>query len=371
MKRFWSAAGLVCAATVVALFLAELSARLLVRPADFLQVAMVADPVLGERIAPFATGHDGWGFRNASVPDGADVVAIGDSQTYGVSARREDSWPQQLGRLLGRQVYNMGLGGYGPIEYLYLVQHTAPKLHPKQIIVGFYFGNDLMDACVAVAQRAYWASWRTEPAGNCTEPPPPARDFAGVRDWLAKHVVLYGMGKAAMAPVITRLKDRASRREVPDEAMLWIDPANPSVHTIFTPQWRYAALDLDTPAVREGLRITKRAFAEIRDAGAAQGVPVLLVLIPTKEAVYCPYLTREGVALPPTFAALCDAEGRIKRELIAHLGRLGLRYVDVEPALQARVAERVPLYPTDDDGHPVAAGYAAIAKAVYGALSEQ
>ena len=26
----------------------------------------------------------------------------------------DDSWPYVLGRLTGRQVYNMGFGGYGP-----------------------------------------------------------------------------------------------------------------------------------------------------------------------------------------------------------------------------------------------------------------
>src|SRR4030095_9459945 len=94
------------------LLLCEFAVRFILNPSDYLSVAMAKDEVLGA--APFAgTGggaFDDWGFRNRTVPDTADIVAIGDSHTYGNTATMDDSWPYVLGRLSGQKVYNMGLG---------------------------------------------------------------------------------------------------------------------------------------------------------------------------------------------------------------------------------------------------------------------
>src|SRR6476620_1551944 len=70
---------------------------------------LVADPVLGQKLEPFTQEHDANGFRNDSVPQHAEVVVLGDSQTWGVNVKRQDAWPQQLSRLSERSVYNMGM----------------------------------------------------------------------------------------------------------------------------------------------------------------------------------------------------------------------------------------------------------------------
>ncbi len=98
---------------VIGLLLCEWAARMILNPSDYLSVEMVRDEILGAIPSPNATTgrFDAWGFRNRSVPDAADIVAIGDSHTYGNTATMDDSWPYVLGRLSGRRVYNMGLGG--------------------------------------------------------------------------------------------------------------------------------------------------------------------------------------------------------------------------------------------------------------------
>ena len=67
---------------------------------------MVRDDILGgvPSADAAASGFDRWGFRNHDVPERSDIVAIGDSHTYGNTATMEDSWPYVLGRLSGRQV---------------------------------------------------------------------------------------------------------------------------------------------------------------------------------------------------------------------------------------------------------------------------
>src|SRR5262245_13635308 len=87
----------------IGLVLCELAARSLLNASDYLSVEMVRDEILGAvpSSKTRAGGFDAWGFRNRSVPEAADIVAIGDSHTYGNTATMEDSWPYVLGRLTG------------------------------------------------------------------------------------------------------------------------------------------------------------------------------------------------------------------------------------------------------------------------------
>ena len=70
----------------------------------------VADPDLGFRMTPHYPGNDAWGFRNRRVPEQTDVLALGDSMTYGFAAPPARCWPRQLERMVGKTVYNMSCG---------------------------------------------------------------------------------------------------------------------------------------------------------------------------------------------------------------------------------------------------------------------
>ena len=42
---------------------------------------LIKDPVLGLKLAPYTQGHDAKGFRNDTVSQYVEIVALGDSQT--------------------------------------------------------------------------------------------------------------------------------------------------------------------------------------------------------------------------------------------------------------------------------------------------
>jgi lysophospholipase L1-like esterase len=367
---------LLVASSTVALLLGELALRLVVNPGDFLFATMVEHPVLGHRIRPGTTGHDALGFRNPAVPERARVVAIGDSFTYGFGAARDDSWPQQLGRLLNEPVYNMALGGYGPLEYLYLAQHEASRLKPQLLIVAFYSGNDLIDAYHALQRKAYWQSWRApgtpDPGDSAYErawnSEPPKR-FGALRDWLSRNSVLYSMLRVT---ILQRFgaweRDRMALQAGPERQMIWRDRAGDAVRTIFTPELRLSAVDPELPSVQQGLQVAKRAFGELDKTARQQGADLLVLLIPTKERAYCGYLRESGDALPRTFERLCDAEQRVTEDLAQFLTANAIRHLDMTRPLDAQVRKHVALFPPDSDAHPQAAGYGVIARALYEAL---
>jgi hypothetical protein len=117
MKTAMLRLAMLSAVTVICLALLEGASRLVIDPVDVLVPVLTPDSVLRWRVEPGSAGHDEWGYRNHTVPDDADIVVIGDSQSYGVGASAVDSWPSWLGRLSGRSVYNLSLGGYGPVDY--------------------------------------------------------------------------------------------------------------------------------------------------------------------------------------------------------------------------------------------------------------
>ena len=159
IKRIFANVALLGASICISILAAEGLARIVLDPVDYLNPTLETDEFLNHRIRGYTGGHDEWGFRNPQRPKSADIVCIGDSLTYGVSALAREFWPADLGRLRKETVYNMALGGYGPIQYLHLMRTMAVKLHPKVVIVGFYFGNDLLDVYNVARFNSKWSEY--------------------------------------------------------------------------------------------------------------------------------------------------------------------------------------------------------------------
>jgi len=148
---------LLLALSAFALLLCELIARLVLNPVDYVSPVLVRDEILGIRL-PGKSGGDNWGFRNAKVPETAEIVAWGDSHTYTV--KMNEAWPKVLGAINGKNVYNLAMRGYGPNQHYYLLQTKAFGLKPATIICGLYMGDDFDSAYRITYGLNYWASLR-------------------------------------------------------------------------------------------------------------------------------------------------------------------------------------------------------------------
>ena len=191
---------LVAFSTLTGLVLGEAAVRMVVNPVDYLRANVVEDEILHHTIAPNSSGHDSWGFRNKRVPRSAKIVTIGDSQTYGIAASAGNSWPETLQNLINEDVYNLSLGGYGPVQYTYLLEKRAFDLSPSVVIVGFYFGNDLLDAYKLVYTKQYWIELRRkdffaheESSDTDVVITERGKFLGGLRNWLAQNSIVYRM----------------------------------------------------------------------------------------------------------------------------------------------------------------------------------
>src|SRR5215831_4329229 len=276
----------------IGLLLAELGARLVLNPADFVRLEVVHDDILGAVPSSSAlASFDRWGFRNPKVPETADIVAVGDSHTYGNTARMVDSWPFVLGRLSGRHVYNMGLGGYGPNQYFYLTKTKALTLRPKMVIWGLYMGDDFENAFTLTYGLDYWKDLRALPPqkveANIWEGPSTDTGSRKIRVWLSRHSLIYQLafhvgfggrvkGKIQIKNAAELYPGYATSLNLPDKHIL----------EAFRPRAVLFGLDQDNSNVKEGMRITFELLKQTKELCQKNNIEFLVVVIPTKETVF-------------------------------------------------------------------------------------
>jgi lysophospholipase L1-like esterase len=148
-----------------------------------------------------------------------------------------------------------------------------------------------------------------------------------------------------------------------------------ALRTVLSPAYHLLAETKQDPRVTEGRRINLLAlnhiFGKTKDVGAA----FYVVLIPTKELAFRTS-ARAVLKNEPYLNELWDEELGARAEAIRYLSDRGIRVIDTLPNLEALIHAGVNPYKQshdvsmdDADGHPVPAGYAAIAGAVADVLT--
>jgi len=87
------------------------------------------------------------------------ILAVGGSLTYGgLNVDDDETWPAQLGRLVGAPVLNAGVPGYGTDQIVLRAEQLLPLMRPKTLIVGFV-GEEIHRAGLSSygASRPYFA----------------------------------------------------------------------------------------------------------------------------------------------------------------------------------------------------------------------
>lgn len=278
--------------------------------------------------------HDVLGFRNRAVPAAADVVVIGDSQSYGNNALLESNWPSRLENALpapNAGVYSMAVGGWGAAQYVEMAVKAA-AFRPQLVVVAFYTGNDPLDSFKVAFSLERFADLRPSTALDASDlpqvefPPPPEQR------WQATFADGSTMG--------------------------------------FTPALRLAS-NAHNPVVDAGYAVMAAAAREITGILGPTGARALFTIIPTKELVYAERIAREGIDAPAAYRRLVQAEHEHLSALGAELAAIpGAHYVDVAAPLREAATGGAALYPADINGHPIAAGYAVIAEAVAAAAAQ-
>ena len=333
--------------------------RLVFDPVDFLAVSVEEDPVLNYRIGAGASGHDDWGFRNRDVPDSADILTIGDSMTYGVMAKSFESWPAKLEDILGVEVYNASLGGYGPLHYLHILRTRAPDLSPEKVVVMLYLGNDIMDTYNLAYSNDNWTEYRTQGSTDTVDaelflPKPGKVSFSKrVRNWLAGRSVLYRIATQ------NALFDGARQQQELDKSSTAIVYEHLGGSVVLDANARLSFTAVDDARIQEGMRIIEQALADIASFTQEQGMALHVAIMPVREHVFF-RINDDVLANDPDMQKLDENLVALQSQLEAVLTQANISYTDLRPVMEKALDENMIYPPTD--GHPNAAGYAVVAE---------
>jgi len=333
----------------------------------------IPDEILGYRMDPSLSDIDPAGFRNDLVPEHADIVTIGDSHTYGNNVSSADSWPRQLGRMAQLTVYNLGIGGFGPLQYHRLFDR-AVELSPAHIIVGLYFPNDLYDVCSVIAGSEYWTAWARQRGYETDACRATVAEAGEGRIGTVQRIV----GSTALGSASLYISDQLEDSFAPSWGTQTAAPVQRSViisdgrnegiitHGRLATQSRF--MDLQRSDVALAFAITKDIVKEAAASAVSRRSRVTVLLVPSKVRAYFEYLRSRGAELPPVYYRAVENESRLVKEFSDFCGSLGITCVDggqyVAPALESSVS----VYPPTSDGHPTEVGYRAYAQAVFDAL---
>ncbi len=344
----------------------------------------VPDAKLGMRPTPNFPEHDARGWRNKQTAGNPEIVALGDSMTYGVWARREDAWPQQLQRMGGSRTYNMAYGGYEPIRYLILADE-ALGLKPKLVIEAVYAGNDLWEAYESVYAEGRLPELRTideallkqfsakdKELSVCEVSRDRFEPQRGVKDFLGRYSKIYAilwLFKAMAMPDHTWpwfwIKYQATRFPP------WEVFEYEGIKTILTPSYRLLALDGTDPRIREGLRLSLEAIKRTNERLSEAGVRFLVLFIPTKELVFEPYMKSIKIKDIDVCRLLQANEKRVWQTIREYLIDHQIPYADALPALRRSVEAGKNPFLTNHDAHPNAEGHEALAITVLSEIKQR
>jgi lysophospholipase L1-like esterase len=376
-----AAAACACSLVVAELGLRSLSSvspvvrTLLAHPRDVPQP--LEDPSWIVRPNPAVRGSDDAGYRNPRVPQHADVVTLGDSQTYGASVPIGRKWPRRLESLTGQSTYNLAHGGFGP-AHSRLQLDAALALRPSVVFVAVYSANDLFDTYTMVHQRGHFPELLPQDAEelrrlhalDVSSPfPRAARTVYPRGGWLSEHSRVYGLGRAIKTLVREarrRTWSEMKRRVQPNGYELLFDRGG--LRTVLTPRWRGIGLRRDDGRIREGERLVLALLTEIDSLVRAAGARCIVVFIPTKELVLTSLPGTEDLLANPALAQMVRDEAQLWTNLESHLARSGVQVMDTRPALVRLAAEGTLPYQPTDDGHLSIEGQMEVARLAARAL---
>lgn len=373
---------------IFALILAEIILRIFI-PIN----KIIPDPILGHRIDSRINDYDKNGFYNSFIPDKAEIVVLGDSQTRGNNTKTSDqAWPQILEKISGESVYQMAVDGYGPVQYSYLIDN-AFKFNPKIIIVGFYTGNDLLDTVRLVYSNENWKHLRSSDfvlnkhndngsdiisiLQSGYKPGSWKFKILKIRQWLRSKSYLYtflGRSTRNLRENLGLAETKSERNKriaekLKNEKIAFVYDKQP-ISSLLSPSYRFNSVNLDNLETKEGLRIAKELFLQMSDKAKEHGAIFIIVIIPTKEMVYGNYFQDTDEPINSNFSEFLSKEKELKNTLLQFCKKNDIYCIDVLPSLVNSLERGEKIYPEEMDGHPIPTGYAVIARSIYEFLKE-
>jgi hypothetical protein len=298
------------------------------------------------------------GFSHNSHIDPSDVIVIGDS--YIASGLNEaDSFGSMLERLSGLTVTNLGVGGYGPFQYLEVLKRYGLKRKPKYALFSFFEGNDISD----IKSYLLWkngAPYNTLPIGYRSSSSYfiLRRYFLAITDtisYLSENL------KEKAAQFFSNKDNQYSREgEIhPDLALLHLGNENHKVLLFYK-----IKVNKDLLNSEEGVALRK-ILMEFRSICTENNIIPIVLYIPIAAHIYAEYSTNEsGTNWLKMREEQIAAKANVENAISHLVQELHMQFIDLVPTFEAAAKDgKLLYYPFDthwnSEGRSVAAAYVA------------
>ncbi|MHC4268244.1 MAG: hypothetical protein ACYSTS_07230 [Planctomycetota bacterium] len=308
---------------------------------------------------------DEHGFRN-NILSSIDVVALGDSHTYGFNVSSDNSWPKLLGKKLKKNVYNFGIGGYGILQYQYqYLLNKSIALNPEVILLGLYLPNDLNGICEMVSSNQYWASRAKElyiDSSVCPETlktQDTSREVTkkkeiSIRKWLNENFATISMASEYYSrfTVLKRIENGGIKN-----GLVINDSIIKKVIGFKRITAHKESMDMNRPYIQMAYEVLKKFLLEGKENTELNNIRFGVLLIPSQERVYYKYLMQIDYGVPNEYKELVDNEDELKENISLYLENIGISYIDVLPDMENALLKHGNIYPVRDNDHPIEIGY--------------
>ena len=269
------------------------------------------------------------GFRHNHPAEFSDVVVIGDSY-IAFGENEADTFGKRLERLSGLSVQNLGVGGYGPFQYLEILKRHGIPTKPKYALFCFYEGNDIRDI------RGY-LEWKRTGKYN-------GRYFS--QPFLGRYVTALtdeiSYLRSLASTTIQLVPNTSRRRNIhPDVAVVTIGNRNYEV------LFHYKS---DPRPVDQIIRSTEwkhlgKILAEFKEISQRNGIMPIIMYIPSKEHIYAQYSTEEsGENWLKIRSEQVAAKANMEDAMIRVLDGLDIKLTSLTPVFEGAAKEGKFLY---------------------------
>lgn len=209
------------------------------------------------------------------------LLALGDSFTFGIGVEDDETYAAQLGARIAQEgggkveVINAGVPAWGTAQQLLYLIEEGLKYQPDLITVGFFVGNDPLD-------NLEDGMYSLDADGRLSLTPEDERpELCSSRAGRLASLPGYGFltrNSALVSWARTQLfATRDNTVEAPSQAAIAEPPDDADENT--TDETETISLPQDDPS----FALTRALLNEIHRIGAANDIPVLILIIPQKE----------------------------------------------------------------------------------------
>ena len=213
------------------------------------------------------------GYRDPLTSGKVHALVLGDSFIFGTGSEQEQTFCEQLHRLTGQPFVNLAIGSYGPAHHVQVLARDTDEFDAKLVLVMLSL-NDIEDC-------GRFKEWRDRPyprvpspAALAAVPVEPAKPWKARLLDRAKASLTYRLVKWNLNPDKVNECFKTSLRhheggldlEFNEGILSWADP--------------------EQGATPQNWELYEKAMKEIRAWSDRRGIPVAVVIVPSKEEVY-------------------------------------------------------------------------------------